>query len=93
MSDLGLRIKVREHKDDGTPESTWPPIEGAVVQIKGGKKIDDGTVVEMTTGTDGGVEIRDFLVSVKKDGYSPYVGAYVAPSLQAPELPVSLQRL
>jgi len=93
MMDLGLRIVVRAHQDDGTAEETWPPIAGARVALgSGGTKVDDSTTTPAITDADGIATIDAVTVRVEADGFHPYVGVYSRPNLQGPPLPVSLRR-
>lgn len=90
---MGLKIRVREHKDDGSPESSWPPIKGARVSFSGGgKKVNDWTVEPSLT-DDGGLAVIDAVkFKVEKEGFGTYEGVYNSPSLDG-EAPVSLRRL
>lgn len=93
MSDLGMKVRVREHKDDGSPELTWPPIAGARVRFSdAGTKIDDVTTTPAITDAAGLATIEAVRFRVEADGFASYDGVYQHPSLDA-EVPVSLRRL
>lgn len=95
MADLGLRVHVREHKDDGTPEKTWPDIPRPRVSGVFGKKTGNDQLAPVIVGDEHGVAVIDaFKVRVEADGFSPYEGVFEHPSLEGDaELPVSLRRL
>lgn len=91
--DLGMKVRVREHKDDGSPESTWPPIAGARVRfVDAGTKVNDFTTRPAITDASGLAIVDAIKFSVEADGFAPYEGVYLHPNLGA-ELPVSLRRL
>ena len=92
MADFGLRVHVRDHLDDGTPEETWPDVPGAKVRvIDGGMKVDDSTCADAVSDDHGVATIDAIKFQVTADNREPYVGVYVRPNLAA-EVPVSLRR-
>lgn len=97
-ADLTLKVHVREHRDDGTPEPTWPNLKGAhVTYIAGSTKSTTGGLIPAETGDDGIAEVGGDAVEIVVQGppgYESYRGVYNRPTVgSTAELPVSLRRL
>lgn len=94
--DLTLKVHVREHKDDGSPESTWPNLAGAEVYYQAGAAKQSPTeMAPAVTGPDGIAEVGGDAVKIfvkGPQGFESYEGVYNRPSLDG-ELPVSLRRV
>lgn len=95
---LELNVHVREHKDDGSPESSWPSLEGAKVwYLAGAGRNDQGKLQPAITGANGIAKVGGDDVEVYVEGpsgYEDYRGIYNRPATGSnAELPVSLRRL